>query len=152
MPPRHNIPVATVLNAATAARDIINTLTSAPGGWPAHDIHAQWATLLAVLAFPHTARGLRTPPPPEKPDAPPVPTTEPATITLALLRAMGHLWDTLMVDDRYLRQLANHWIITAARNITNLGNVWKQEVQRVAPPDTAAATNDSDGDNDDDGS
>jgi len=103
-----------VLNAATAARDIINTLTSAPGGWPAHDIHAQWATLLAVLAFPHTARGLRTrrtpPPPPPKASAPP----EPATITLALLRAMGHLWDTLMVDDRYLRQLDNHWIIAAA--------------------------------------
>jgi len=35
---------------------------------------------------------------------------EPATITLALLRAMGHLpvWDALLVDDRYLRQLANH--------------------------------------------
>jgi len=146
LPSRHNM--AAVTNAATAARDIISTLTSAPGGWPAHDIHAQWATLLAVLAFPHTARGLRTPPPSEKPDAPPVPTTEPATITLALLRAMGHLWDTLMVDDRYLRQLANHWIITAARNITNLGNVWKQEVQRVAPPDTAAAGTGDDGDND----
>ena len=65
---------------------------------------------------------------------------------------MGHLWDTLMVDDRYLRQLANHWIITAARTITNLGNVWKQEVQRVAPPDTAAAGTGDDGDNDDDGS
>ena len=77
-----------------------------------------------------------------------MPTTEPATITLALLRAMGHLWDTLMVDDRYLRQLANYWIITAARNITNLGSVWKQDVQRVAPPDTAAATNDSDDGND----
>jgi hypothetical protein len=38
--------------------------------------------------------------------------------------------------------LANPWIITAVRTITNLGNVWKQEVpvQRVASPDTAAAT------------
>jgi len=28
-----------------------------------------------------------------------------------------------MVYDRCLRQLANHWMITGARNITNLGNV-----------------------------
>jgi hypothetical protein len=47
---------------------------------------------------------------------------------------MGHLWDTLMVDNRYLRQLANHWIITATRNIPNLGNVWKQEVLPVPVP------------------
>lgn len=36
-----------------------------------------------------------------------------------------------MVDDCYLRQLVNHWIITPARNITDMGNVWRQEDQPV---------------------
>jgi len=33
-----------------------------------------------------------------------------AYLTLALLRATGHQWDTLMVvDGRYLHHLDNHW-------------------------------------------
>jgi len=133
-----------MMNAATASRDIINTLMDASGR-PANDIHAQWTTLLAVLTFPHTARGLRTPPPPEKPDAPPAPTSVPATMTLALLRAMGHLWDTLVVDDRPAptRQPLDH----------HSGAQHHQPGQRLeaggttgSTADTTAATDDGDDD------
>lgn len=40
-----------MINAAAAARDIANALMDATGGWSTTDIHAQWATLLAVLAY-----------------------------------------------------------------------------------------------------